>query len=330
MNPQIHYPAIRLWFQGESTVTCHYCRTTCKRFGKHRNGLQRFRCNQCRKTFTEEHERPLDEMRLPLDRAVAVLQLLLEGMSIRSAERVTGIHRDTILRLLSLAGERCQRLMEEKIKGLDVHDVEVDEIWGFVGKKEGHKSEEDGAEFGDAYCFVGMERGTKLVLAYHLGKRTAKSTDDFIGKLAYATSENRYQLTSDGFKPYVSAVKMLLRGRVDFAQLVKVYGASRDGEQRYSPAEVIDAVPMPIMGRPCRERICTSHIERQNLSIRMGMRRMTRLTNAFSKKWENLQAAYSLWFAFYNFCRVHKTLRISPAMEAGIANHVWTITELLA
>jgi transposase-like protein/IS1 family transposase len=329
MNPQIHYPAKRLWFQEETTMTCHYCRTTCKRFGKHRNGLQRYRCNQCRKTFTEEHERPLDDMRLPLDRAVAVLQLLLEGMSIRSAERVTGIHRDTILRLLSLAGERCQRLMEEKIRSLDVHDVEVDEIWGFVGKKEGHKSEEDGAEFGDAYCFVGMERGTKLVLAYHLGKRTAKSTDDFIGKLAYATSDNRYQLTSDGFKPYVSAVKMLLRDRVDFAQLVKVYGASGEGEQRYSPAEVVDAVPTPIMGRPCRERICTSHIERQNLSIRMGMRRMTRLTNAFSKKWENLQAAYSLWFAFYNFCRAHKTLRVTPAMEANIADHAWSIAELL-
>lgn len=122
---------------------------------------------------------------------------------------------------------------------------------------------------------------------------------------------------------------MLLRDRAHFAQLIKVYGASRDGEQRYSPAEVVDAVPVEIMGRPVRERICTSHIERQNLSIRMGMRRMTRLTNAFSKKWENLQAAYSLWFAFYNFCRIHKTLRVTPAMEAGIASHPWTVMELL-
>jgi IS1 family transposase len=269
-------------------------------------------------------------MRLPLDRAENVLRLLLEGMSVRSVERVTGVHRDTILRLLTLAGERCERLMEEKIRDLDVRDVEVDEIWGFVGKKEGHKAEEDGAELGDAYCFVGMERSTKLVLAFHLGKRTVKSTDDFIGKLAYATSENRYQLTSDGFKPYVSAVKMILRDRVDFAQLVKVYGSPREGEQRYSPAEVVDAVPYKIMGRPVRDRICTSHIERQNLSIRMGMRRMTRLTNAFSKKWENLEAAYSLWFAFYNFCRVHQTLRVTPAMEAGIADRVWTVNDLLA
>jgi IS1 family transposase len=205
----------------------------------------------------------------------------------------------------------------------------VDEIWGFVGKKEGHKSDDDGAELGDAYCFIGMERSTKLVLAYHLGKRTVKSTDDFIGKLAYATSRDRYQLTSDGFKPYVSAVKMILRDRVDFAQLVKVYGTPRDGEQRYSPAEVVDSVPCEIMGRPVRDRICTSHIERQNLSIRMGMRRMTRLTNAFSKKWENLEAAYNLWFMHYNFCRRHQSLRITPAMESGLTDHIWTIKELL-
>jgi transposase-like protein/IS1 family transposase len=312
-------------------MTCHYCRTTCKRFGKHRNGLQRFRCNHCRKTFTEDHQRPLDDMRLPLDRAENVLRLLLEGMSVRSVERVTGVHRDTILRLLVLAGERCETLMVDKVCNLPVKDVEVDEIWGYVFKKEGHKwdHEKDVAEIGDAYCFVGMERASKLVLAYHLGKRDTVSTDTFIGKLRYATSEARFQLTSDGFKPYIKAVEMLLRDRAHFAQLIKVYGASRDGEQRYSPAEVVDSVPVEIMGRPVRERICTSHIERQNLSIRMGMRRMTRLTNAFSKKWENLQAAYSLWFAFYNFCRVHKTLRITPAMEAGIASHPWTVAELV-
>jgi transposase-like protein/IS1 family transposase len=312
-------------------MTCHYCRNTCKRFGKHRNGLQRFRCNQCAKTFTEEHDRPLDDMRLPRDRAVSILQLLLEGMSIRSVERVTGVHRDTILRLLVLAGERCQTLFISKIVNLPVKDVEVDEIWGYVFKKEGHKwdHEKDVAEIGDAYCFVGMERTSKLVLAYHLGKRDTISTDTFIGKLRYATSDERFQLSSDGFKPYIKAVEMLLRGRVDFAQLIKVYGVSREGEQRYSPAEVVDSVPVEIMGRPVRERICTSHIERQNLSIRMGMRRMTRLTNAFSKKWENLQAAYSLWFAFYNFCRVHKTLRVTPAMEAGIASHPWTVAELI-
>ena len=175
-----------------------------------------------------------------------------------------------------------------------------------------------------------MERSTKLVLAYHLGKRNQKATDTFIEKLRYATSDRRFQLTADGFRPYVQAVHRILHDRVDFAQLIKVYGTPRDGEQRYSPGEVIDAVPVPVMGRPDINRICTSHIERQNLSIRMGMRRMTRLTNGYSKKWENLEAAYALWFAFYNFCRVHSSLRVTPAMESGITNRVWSLGDLLA
>lgn len=312
-------------------MTCHSCKVQCKRFGRHRNGLQRYRCNQCHKTFTEEHEQPLDEMRLPFERATAVLQLLLEGMSVRSVERVTGVHRDTILRLMVLAGERCANLMRERIKGVPVEDVQVDEIWGYVQKKEGHKwaHEKDVAEIGDAYCFVAVERNTKLVLAFHLGKRDIPSTDAFIHKLSRATSSERYQLTSDGFKAYIKAVAMFLGPRVHFAQLVKVYGANREGEQRYSPAEVIDAVPQIISGNPVREKICTSHIERVNLSIRMEMRRLTRLTNAFSKKWSNLEAAYALWLAFYNFCRGHRTLRVTPAMESGLADRIWTVSDLL-
>jgi IS1 family transposase len=220
--------------------------------------------------------------------------------------------------------------MDRKIRNLDVRDVEMDEIWGFVQKKEGHKlaSEKDMDEIGTAYCFVGMERNTKLILAHHLGKRDANSTDKFVHKLANATSHRRYQLTSDGFPPYTTAVKIFLPGRVHFAQLVKVYGASSEGEGRYSPAEVVDSVPTILTGNPVRSRICTSHVERQNLSIRMGMRRMTRLTNAFSKKWENLQAAYSLWFAYYNFCRVHRTLKVTPAMESGLVSRVWEIADL--
>ncbi len=312
-------------------MTCHSCRSTCKRFGRHRNGLQRFRCKQCNKTYTEEHERPLDEMRLPLDKAVNVLQLLLEGTSVRSAERITGVYRNTILRLLILAGDRCNRLMSERISKVPVEDVQVDEIWGFVFKKEGHKwnHEKDVYEIGDAYCFVGIERNTKLVLAYHLGKRDPESTVRFIAKLGHATSNERYQLTSDGFRPYIPAVRMLLSSRVHFAQLVKVYATSRDGEQKYSPGEVVDAIPMKILGNPDSDRICTSHVERANLSIRMGMRRMTRLTNGFSKKWANLEAAYALWFAYYNFCRRHQTLRVTPAMESGLTDHIWTLEELI-
>jgi transposase-like protein/IS1 family transposase len=313
-------------------MTCHYCRIQCKRFGKHRNGLQRYRCNQCRKTYTEEHERLLDEMRLPFDKACAILQLLLEGMSVRSAERLTRVHRDTILRLLILAGERCQRLMDERLTGLNVRDVEVDEIWGYVGKKEARKTplEESAAEIGDAYCYVALERHSKLVLCHYLGKRNVPSTEHFIAKLAHVTSTFPYQLTSDGFGPYKNAAKKYLARRVHFAQLIKVYSSPREGEQRYSAGEVVEAVPVAIMGDPRPARICTSHVERGNLSIRMGMRRMTRLTNAFSKKWENLEAAYSLWFAYYNFCRAHQALRVTPAMQAGITDSAWPISQLLS
>jgi transposase-like protein/IS1 family transposase len=312
-------------------MTCHSCQSRCKRFGKHRNGLQRFRCTQCRKTFTENHERPLEAMRVPLDRALAVLQMLLEGMSVRSTERVAGIHRDTILKLLVLAGERCHKLMFDKIKSVPVQDVQADEIWGFCYKKEKERldREKDVYGIGDAWCFVGIERNSKLILAWHLGKRDPESTYKFIGKLRYATGNQRFQLTTDGLALYKPAVQLSLSGYTDYAQLVKVYSSPREGEQRYSPGDVVEAVPVPVMGLPKRERICTSHIERQNLSIRMGMRRMTRLTNGFSKKWANLEAAYALWFAYYNFCRRHQTLRVTPAMESGLTDHIWSLGELI-
>jgi transposase-like protein/IS1 family transposase len=311
-------------------MTCHNCEIECTKSGKNRNGSQRFRCSKCGKKFSQE--KPLGTMYLPTAKAVAVLQLLLEGMSIRSAERITGIHRDTILRLLVVAGEKCERLLESKIQNVPVADVESDELWSFCFKKEGHKwaNEAHRQDIGDAYCFVGMERNSKLILAWHLGKRTSGHTDVFIRKLANATAQKPYQLSTDGFKPYIKAVdKYLVPRGVDYGQIVKVYGSDREGEQKYSPAEVVSAEIHPVLGLPDRNRICTSHIERQNLSIRMGMRRMTRLTNAFSKKWKNLKAAFALWFAYYNFCRVHKTLRVTPAMEAGIAQHVWSIGEML-
>jgi transposase-like protein/IS1 family transposase len=315
-----------------NTMTCETCNLDCQRFGKHRNGLRRFRCAGCKKTYTEAHKRVLDTMYISQQKAVMALRLLLEGNSIRSTERITELDRNTIMSLLVRAGERCESLLESKLQNLEVRDVEVDEIWGFVGKKEGHKTayEEDFAEIGDAYCFVAMERSSKLIITHYLGKRSGPATEHFIAKLAQATSGNPYQLTSDGLKSYVKAVKTHLRGRVSFAQLVKVYASPREGEQRYSPGEVVEAVPVRIMGNPDKRRICTSHIERQNLSIRMGMRRMTRLTNAFSKKWANLEAAYNLWFAYYNFCRVHSSLRVTPGMEAGLTDHIWTVAELIA
>lgn len=312
-------------------MACAACKVECRRFGKHRNGLQRFRCPDCGKTYTEAHERPLGDMLIPMDKAVLALQLLLEGSSVRTTERITGLHRDTILRLLVLAGERCERLMARLIVNVPVKDVECDEIWGYVGKKEGHKNptEKNDDALGDAYCFVAIERNTKLVLNFALGRRSQATTDIFIEGLRHATAHQRFQITTDGFKPYLSAIDITLSDRVDFAQLIKVYASPREGEARYSPAEVVDTEAVPVLGDPDPKRICTSIVERQNLTMRMQIRRLTRLTNAFSKKWENLWAAICLHFAYYNFCRVHKSLRVTPAMETGIADHVWTIRELL-
>ena len=315
-------------------MTCHNCQSRCNRFGKHRNGLQRFRCSQCRRTFTEDHTRPLGEMRLPAEKAISIVRLFVEGCSVRSIERVTGVHRDTILRLLVLAGERCERLLADTIKGLKVRDVECDEMWGYVGMKEKAKSKyysdlyTDADHVGDAYTYVAIERNSKLILAWHLGKRNKPETLQFIVKLRRAT-EGKFQLSTDGWPSYPEAIDRVFGIGIDYAQLIKVYRATRDGQQRYSPAEVVDVEVVPRVGMPDYERICTSHVERQNLTLRMQMRRLTRLTNAFSKKWDNLKAALALHFAFYNFCRVHTSLKATPAMQSGITDHIWSIQELV-
>ena len=181
------------------------------------------------------------------------------------------------------------------------------------------------------YCFVAIDRKTKMVINFALGKRNQLTTDVFIEGLRDALKPgHRFQITTDGFQPYVSAIRTTLGSRVDFAQLIKVYHAGTEGEARYSPASVESVRVVPVIGNPDPKRICTSIVERQNLTIRMQVRRMTRLTNGFSKKWENHWAALCLHFVFYNFCRVHKSLRVTPAMEAGVTDHVWTIAELLA
>jgi transposase-like protein/IS1 family transposase len=311
-------------------MTCPNCRIECKRSGKHRNGLQRFKCLQCKKTFTEARKDALEGMYLPMDKAELVLSMLIEGNSVSSVERITGIHHSTILKLLVLVGEKCERIMAEKVRNVQVRDIECDELWAFIGKKQKRVRFEDDPNLGDAYTFVAIERHSKLILNFALGKRDQATTDIFIEGLRHATGQSKFQITTDGFAPYRSAITTTPHDRITgFAQLIKVYRAASDGEARYSPAEVASVEVVPVMGQPDPERICTSIVERSNLSVRMGTRRFTRLTNGFSKKWENHWAAVSLWFTFYNFCRVHKSLRMTPAMAAGITDRIWTLTELL-
>lgn len=259
------------------------------------------------------------------------LQLLLEGNSIRSTMRVTDLDQNTILKALVLAGQKAEQVMAKRIVNVKVRDVECDELWAFIGKKQKRVRPEDDQNLGDAYTFVAIERHSKLVLNIALGKRDQATTDVFVEGIRHATARSQFQITTDGFAPYRSAITTTLHDRLTgFAQLIKVYRAASEGEARYSPAEVASVEVVPVMGNPDPERICTSIVERQNLSVRMGVRRFTRLTNAFSKKWENHWAAIALWFAYYNFCRIHKSLRVTPAMEAGITDHPWDLAELLS
>lgn len=313
--------------QDAPKMTCPDCQVDCQKFGVHRNGLRRFRCPKCKRTFTEAHTRTLGEMYIPWEKALLAVQLLLEGNSIRSTERISGLNRNTIMKVLVLAGERCEDVSERMIRNVPVSDIQADEIWSFIGKKEKRVKAGDDPAMGDAYTFVGIERNSKLVLAWHLGRRTARDTEEFTEKLDAATA-GKFQITTDGFKAYVDAVHMSLGTRVDFAQLIKVYSSSQE-ETRYSPAEVVSTEVVPVIGNPNPEKICTSHVERQNLTMRMQLRRFTRLTNAFSKKWENHYAALALYFAYYNFVRIHSAIRVTPAMEAGLTDHVWTLGELL-
>lgn len=268
-------------------------------------------------------------MYLPIEKAEMVIRLLLEGNSISSVERLTDVHHVTILKLLVLAGEKCERIMGEKIRNVQVRDVELDEVWSFIGKKQKRVRPEDDQNLGDAYVFVAIERHSKLVLNIAIGKRDQYTTNAFVEGVRHATARGHFQVTSDGFAAYRAAVTTTLHDRCDFAQLIKVYRAAPEGERRYSPAEVSAVEIVPIMGQPDSERICTSIVERSNLSLRMGLRRFTRLTNAFSKKWENHWAAVALWYCWYNFGRVHKSIRMTPAMAAGISDHIWSVRELL-
>jgi IS1 family transposase len=271
-------------------------------------------------------------MLVPESKALLAIQLLIEGTSIRTAERITGLHRDTIMRVLIFAGERCQQLLDARLRHLRCEHVQSDEIWTFVGKKQKQVREGDPAEYGDAWVFVAIDEDTKLVPAFTIGKRTRETTRIFLTDLRdRLVKTERFQLTTDGFHFYERGVEDIFGGSVDFAQLIKLYGeyGQHDAAGRYSPSPIVEVISKIRDGRPDPAHISTSHVERQNLTMRMAIRRFTRLTNAFSKKLDNLKAACALHFAYYNFCRVHQTLRVTPAMEAGVSDHIWTIAELL-
>ena len=268
----------------------------------------------------------------PLERQIQITNALVEGNSIRATARMTGVEHKTVLRILARIGEGCAKLLDEKIRRVPAKRVEVDEIWTYVLKKKRRLTDEDDpAERGDQYVFVAIEAESKLVISHCVGKRDLRTAITLVDDLQSRLT-SRIQLTTDGFTAYLTAVEAVFGADVDYAQLVKVYGSRKgdgEGPAWYGPAEVIEVTPIKVTGEPRPSLISTSYVERQNLSMRMGMRRFTRLTNAFSKKLANLRAAVALYFAHYNFVRIHQPLRVTPAMAAGITDHVWDLTDLL-
>lgn len=308
-------------------ATCQH--ESVKKFGMDRKGNQRYRCRLCRKTWTEQGPKPLGDMRISMKDAVLALNLLVEGNSIRTTERITGLHRDTIDDLILVVGQNCQRLLDTKVKGVKVDDVQLDEIWSFVGMKEKTRIARNRSEvYGDSWTFLAIERNTKLILAHKVGKRDTDTCCNFLRRCDRATV-GRFQLSTDGLAAYTLNVPFLLGKRVDFAQLVKTYQGTQT-VTRYSPATIIGAEKKPRFGNPDPNRICTSHIERFNSTLRMSNRRHTRLTNAHSKSPKHHVAMQAIFVAFYNFVRPHQTLKgQTPAVAAGVADHAWSIRELL-
>lgn len=314
-------------------MRCPHCQSeNTKRHGKDRNKNQRYRCLDCKKTWIDAPPNPLGRMNLPMRQAIQCLKMLLEGMSIRSCERLTGVNRNTLCDLIVNVGERCNAFLKSKLRGLSVKNLEVDEVWSFVGCKERTKERMGyGEEMGDAYSFIGLERDTKLIVAYHVGKRSERDTHEFIRELRNVTV-GRFQLSTDGFKPYCIAVPDAFGFHgIDYAQIIKTFkNPPKEDERRYSPPQIVEVKKSEFCGNPDPDLICTSFVERSNLSLRMTCRRWTRLTNAHSKKWRNHEAALALYIAFYNFVRVHTTLETTPAVKHGLAQKPWTLEELLA
>lgn len=270
---------------------------------------------------------------LPIEKRVQIINQLVEGSSLRAASRISGCSINTVTKLLVDVGRACQAFHDETVRGLASKRVQCDEIWSFVYAKEKNAPEEklEAGEAGDVWTWTGLDADSKLIISWYVGNRDAASANVFMQDVADRL-KNRVQLTTDGFKPYLEAVGDVFGSRIDFAQLVKIYGGSEEGnvnERRYSQAECTGTKVRNVEGNPDRKHVSTSYVERQNLTMRMHMRRFTRLTNAFSKKVENHCYAIALHFVYYNFVKIHKTLRVTPAIEAGITKDLMEIEDIV-
>jgi IS1 family transposase len=267
--------------------------------------------------------------KLTIEKQAQVIKCLVEGNSIRSTVRMTGVAMNTIQKLLLEVGKASWEYQEKTITGLTCQKIQCDEIWAFCHSKEKNVPEEFKSRlgYGDVWTFTAIDADTKLVMAWCMGRRNYWTAEEFM-KRVHSKITNKVQLTTDGFKHYFQAIEKTFGNEIDYAILQKIYGTDRSSG-RYSPAMCIGATKEVITGSPDPKYVSTSFVERQNLTMRMSMRRFTRLTNAFSKKIENMKAAVDLHFMYYNFCRSHQTLGKTPAMAAGLSDHIWSIEEVL-
>jgi IS1 family transposase len=268
--------------------------------------------------------------KLPTEKRAQALQMMAEGISLRAMTRLTGISRTTLIKLLEDAGQAFSEYMDRTLVNLPCKRLQLDEAWGFCYAKQKNvataKAAPEGA--GDIWTWVALDADTKLVASFYVGARDGAAALDFVSDLAPRLA-SRVQITSDGHKAYVEAIEENFGGDVDYAQLVKIYGAAPEGQRRYSPAICTGAVKHKVEGNPDPKHVSTSFVERQNLNIRMGNRRMTRLTNAFSKMAENHAHMMAIYFMHYNFVRLHQTLKVAPAMAAGVTSKLWEMSDMV-
>lgn len=267
---------------------------------------------------------------LSTEKQALAVGLLANGNSLRAIESATGIHRDTVMRLGVRVGEACGKMMHEQMRGLDCRHVQLDEQWGFIGKKQRNVSSDDKGFTGDVWVFVALDPETKIVPSFVAGKRDWQHTMSFVSDLA-SRIKNRPQISSDGMNTYLQTIEEAFGSDVDYGQIVKIYGGvDMEGSRRYSPPPVTAVSKKAISGNPDLDLISTSHVERFNGTTRNRFRPLTRLTHAFSKKIEHFQAGVALSFAAYNFVHVHRTLKATPALAAGITKRHWTWEDLVA
>jgi IS1 family transposase len=267
---------------------------------------------------------------LSADKQTAIIAALAEGSSIRSIERITGVHRDTIMRLSVRVGQGCTMLMDSKMQDLSCNYLQFDELWGFIGKKERHVGIDDNPELGDVWTFCAIDAETKLVPTFRCGKRTTEMANEFVQDVANRMA-NRVQISTDALRAYVEAVEQSFGADVDYGQIVKVYvhDGGHHPERHYSAPSFAKAMRRPVSGNPDMRNVSTSYVERLNGTTRLHMKRLNRLTLAFSKKLENFKAAAGLHFAYYNFVKRHNALRCTPAMAAGVEKDFWTVRDLV-